>query len=99
MITLLRKVRKILIKKNSWGRYMFYTMGGILLVTVGILPALQINTWNEDKKLQETGLKTLLDLKGEFTENLQDARKVSEGNKGVYLAATKYDVTLLSHPG
>jgi hypothetical protein len=32
------------------GRYLIYALGEILLVVIGILIALQINNWNEDRK-------------------------------------------------
>ena len=49
MITLLRKIRKRLIVKGSFSSYLLYAIGEILLVVIGILIALQINTWNQDR--------------------------------------------------
>ena len=68
---------------------MLYAIGEILLVVVGILLALQINNWNEDQQKREIEIKTLRDLKVEFTENLNDARRVYEGNMGVYRATAR----------
>ena len=39
-------------KENNFGRYLLYAIGEIFLVVVGILMALQINNWNEKRKLQ-----------------------------------------------
>lgn len=89
MIHFLRKVRKTLLEKNSFGRYLLYALGEIFLVVVGILLALQINNWNEDQKMREIELKTLRDLQVEFEENLRDATRVYEGNKGVFLATSQ----------
>lgn len=89
MISFLRNIRKTLVAKNSLGRYLLYAIGEIILVVVGILLALQINNWNEDQRMREVELKTLRDLKVEFTENLKDAIRVYEGNKGVFMATSK----------
>lgn len=49
MRSFLRKVRKSLIDSNSVRKYSIYALGEILLVMIGILLALQINTWNADR--------------------------------------------------
>jgi len=36
--------------ENKIGRYLKYALGEIILVVIGILIALQINNWNEDRK-------------------------------------------------
>ena len=36
--------------KNKTGTYLKYAFGEIFLVVLGILIALQINTWNEERK-------------------------------------------------
>ena len=50
MIKFFRHIRKSLIQENKMGKYFKYAIGEILLVVIGILIALQINNWNEDKK-------------------------------------------------
>jgi len=52
MITLFRKIRKQLLTQNKLTRYLVYAVGEIFLVVIGILIALQINNWNEEKKEQ-----------------------------------------------
>ena len=41
-------------EKNKTGKYLKYAIGEIILVVIGILIALQINNWNEARKLQNT---------------------------------------------
>ena len=50
MIKFFRKIRYNLMEQNKTGKYLKYAVGEIVLVVVGILIALQINTWNETKK-------------------------------------------------
>jgi uncharacterized membrane protein YidH (DUF202 family) len=37
-------------EKNKIGKYLKYAIGEIILVVIGILIALSINNWNENKK-------------------------------------------------
>ena len=50
MIPFFRKIRYKLAKENQFFNYSRYAFGEIVLVVVGILIALQINTWNEERK-------------------------------------------------
>lgn len=50
MLPLLRKVRKSLMEPGSAGKYLLYAIGEILLVVIGILIALQVNTANENRQ-------------------------------------------------
>jgi len=54
MIRLFRKIRHQLLSKNNYGIYVLYATGEIVLVMVGILLALQIDNWNEDRKDRST---------------------------------------------
>jgi hypothetical protein len=50
MFKFFRKIRKNLINENKTSKYLKYAFGEIILVVLGILIALQINNWNEDRK-------------------------------------------------
>ena len=50
MINFFRKIRYNLMEQNKTGKYLKYAIGEILLVVIGILIALSINNWNEDRK-------------------------------------------------
>lgn len=63
MISLFRKVRQNLLRQNKVTQYLAYAVGEIFLVVIGILIALQINTWNEDRKTRLYELKMLKELK------------------------------------
>ena len=49
MIKFFRKIRQKLLGKGKIRRYLVYALGEILLVMIGILLALQVNNWNEEK--------------------------------------------------
>lgn len=49
MLKIFRKVRQNMIKKNKVSTYILYAIGEIVLVMIGILLALQVNNWNEDR--------------------------------------------------
>ena len=67
MIKFFRSIRKDLMEKNKTSKYFKYAIGEIILVVIGILIALQINNWNEnrkDKQLEDNFFtNVLLDLK------------------------------------
>jgi len=69
MIKFFRHIRRSLIQENKMGKYFKYAIGEILLVVIGILIALQINNWNEDKKDRAEERNALIDLKEEFLYN------------------------------
>ena len=53
MIKFFRKIRQKMLTENKFSKYLLYAIGEIILVVIGILIALQINNWNEDKKNRE----------------------------------------------
>jgi len=62
MITLFRRIRQKLIESGSVTKYLLYAVGEILLVVIGILIALQVNNWNEERKLINDEQRYLNDL-------------------------------------
>jgi uncharacterized membrane protein YgaE (UPF0421/DUF939 family) len=50
-------------------RYLVYSLREILLVTIGILIALQVNTWNENRKNQIESIVILKNLKSKLIED------------------------------
>ncbi len=75
MLTFLRKIRRSLIESGSTRRYLLYAIGEIALVVIGILIALQINTWNEQRKKRITEREILIGLQ----ENLElNVNKLNE---------------------
>ncbi len=58
MLQFFRKIRRKLLQEGSFRQYLLYAVGEILLVMVGILLALQVNSWNENrlKSIEEINL-------------------------------------------
>lgn len=50
MLTFFRKIRKSILGSDSTKKYLFYAIGEIALVVIGILIALQINNLNDNRK-------------------------------------------------
>ena len=76
MIKFFRHIRKNLLMENKTSKYFKYAIGEIVLVVIGILIALQINNWNEQRLERVNEQKTLKDLKVEFKANFSELNQV-----------------------
>jgi hypothetical protein len=56
MIRLFRKIRHKLLSEESYGMYILYASGEIVLVVVGILLALQIDNWHSNQTQENQNL-------------------------------------------
>ncbi len=52
MLRFFRQIRKNFVLQDNTKRYLLYAIGEIFLVVIGILIALQVNNWNEDRALK-----------------------------------------------
>lgn len=60
-----------MLTENKFSKYLLYAIGEIILVVIGILIALQINHWNENRK-ENIALQILTEnLNNEFEKNLK----------------------------
>lgn len=62
MLRFFRQIRQRLLSENHFSKYLLYAVGEILLVVIGILIALQVNSWTEAKKLKATEMETYSSL-------------------------------------
>ena len=69
MFTFLRKIRRSFIESESAKKYFVYATGEIFLVVIGILLALQINNWNEERKLRLKSHQILQEIRENITYN------------------------------
>jgi len=49
MIKFFRKIRQKLLSENKFSKYLIYAIGEIILVVIGILIAISINNWNQNR--------------------------------------------------
>lgn len=54
---------------GKFSKYLFYAFGEIVLVVIGILIALSINNWNQQRILEEQSQQVLLNLREEINES------------------------------
>jgi len=58
-----------MLTENKFSKYLIYAIGEIILVVIGILIALQVNNWNENRKNDRVEENYLISLKDEFEFN------------------------------
>ena len=70
MLRLFSSVRKTLINEGKTSRYLRYAVGEVLLIMVGILLALQVQTWNQNRLLAQDRRELIESFKADFRSNL-----------------------------
>ena len=86
MIKFFRRIRQQLLSENKFSKYLVYAIGEIILVVIGILIALQINNWNEERLENNREKITVQNLNTEFQENLRDLDSINTILKRTILA-------------
>ena len=74
MIKFFRKIRYNYMATAKSGKYFKYAIGEIILVVIGILIALSINNWNENRKLHQEELNLLAEVKSNLEVTLKNFR-------------------------
>ena len=78
MIKFFRHIRQNLLNQGKTTKYFKYAIGEIVLVVIGILIALQINTWKEQNQYRKLEKQILNSLNIEFKSNLQKIKQSIE---------------------
>ncbi|WP_228852917.1 DUF6090 family protein [Aegicerativicinus sediminis] len=81
MIKFFRKIRQKMLAENKFGKYLTYAIGEIVLVVIGILIALQINNWNQERLNKKQEHQILSQLLKEYTSNLKQINQKIEIRK------------------
>jgi hypothetical protein len=84
---------------NKFSKYLLYAIGEIMLVVIGILIALQVDTWNQDRLERQEEFKYLERLKVDlaqdtlyYNKRIEDAESGIERNiKAIRLAYEKQE--------
>ena len=79
MIKFFRHIRRNLLETGKTGKYFKYAIGEIALVMIGILLALQVNTWNEGRKLKNEEQELLTNLSMSFKSKLSELENKNTG--------------------
>ena len=92
MIRLFRGTGQSQLSNDTRSKYLFYMLGEIALVVVGILIALQINNWNDERKITADKKKTLLLIKKEIMANQSLVKRTSDYHEMVRDTLTKIEI-------
>ena len=90
MINFFRKIRQKLLTENKIGKYLLYAVGEIALVMIGILLALQVNNWNEEKKRRIEERDVLMELRRELNLNLKELKKYQNSGEKIMQKVALY---------
>ncbi|MBO6621719.1 MAG: hypothetical protein JJ892_00130 [Balneola sp.] len=71
MFKFFRRVRQALLSENKFSKYLLYAIGEIALVMIGILLALQVNNWNEERKSRSYELTMLSEVNEVMAKDVQ----------------------------
>ena len=81
MIKFFRKIRQQLLSDGKFSKYLIYALGEIVLVVIGILIALSINNWNEERKLHQEEIKLLKELRKDVVFAIEELQVVGDINQ------------------
>ena len=79
MIKIFRPIRKDLMGKNKFGKYLAYSVGEIILVIIGILIALAINEQSKNKNNLELRDLYIIQLNDEADRNIKQLTEYENG--------------------
>ena len=94
MTRLFRNIRQKLVSENRSvirnTNYFKYALGEIVLVVIGILIALQINNWNENRKEQASASKYAWNLKSDLEQDIRETNiRIKQMKRGMsYIDST-----------
>ena len=78
MIKFFRKIRQKLLTENKFSKYLLYAIGEIILVVIGILIALQLNSLQVEKKDRKIEKTLLKNVKKDLENDIQEFKNVKK---------------------
>jgi len=93
MIKFFRNIRKSMLKENNVTKYLLYAIGEIILVVIGILIALQVNNWNQERENRLVEKEILSNIKDALLTDLQNTIKfnIEESNRRILVTKSLVD--------
>lgn len=76
MLRFFNRIRQSLLSENKFTKYVLYAIGEIFLVVIGILIALQVNNWNEDRKESRIINNVLSEIKEDLIQDIAELRRM-----------------------
>jgi hypothetical protein len=89
MIKFFRKIRQNLLSEGKTGKYLKYAIGEIVLVVIGILIALSINNWNNNRIEKKKEAHYIKNINKEFKLNRVQLDSATFYHHKVFNNATK----------
>lgn len=89
MLRFFRQIRQKLILQENIRKYLLYSIGEVLLVVIGILIALQVNNWNEERKTSIEEKNYVLALLDDLENDKHELLTLIENRKLKSDSATK----------
>ena len=81
MLRFFRRIRQRLLTETKFSKYLLYAIGEILLVVIGILIALQIDNWNEERVLRKKEILYLKEIRINLWDDLGNITHSLDFNK------------------
>ncbi|WP_406683164.1 hypothetical protein N1F78_10770 [Seonamhaeicola sp. MEBiC1930] len=83
MIKFFRKIRQKLLSENKFSKYILYAIGEIVLVVIGIMIALQIDNWNQERQQEKEldGLKQ--SISSAIQSDIKFLKLIKKGRKNI----------------
>ena len=76
MIKFFRRIRQKLLAENRFRKYLLYAIGEIILVVIGILIALQVNNWNNERLQKDKEKEYLVEIRQNLEKDSTNIARV-----------------------
>ena len=76
MLHFFRKIRRELLANSQTIRYLKYGIGEIILVVIGILIAIQVDNWNEERIAAENTKQLFIQVSDELVQNIKNVDRI-----------------------
>lgn len=94
MFRFFRQLRLRFLAQNRFTSYLFYALGEIVLVVIGILLALQINNWNEARKERLQEIKIYREILSDLEATLSEVNRDLDSHRQI-LGTTQFLINQL----
>ena len=89
MIKFFRKIRQKLLVEGKTSKYFKYAIGEIFLVMIGILLALQVNNWNNQRIETKREQSSLKNLRSDFIDNIKELERIYDSTEKSYRSSVR----------